>query len=425
MITTRTPSPTDALFATDPQAAAILRDEVERQQETLVLIASENYASEAVLAAQGSVFCNKYAEGYPTKRYYNGCANMDAIEQLVIDRAKALFGCEHVNAQPHAGAQANTAVYQALLEPGDGILSLELNHGGHLTHGMGLNVSGKLYRITHYGVGRETGRIDMDEVARLATEARPRMIVFGASAYPRWFEVERFRAIADSVGAYLLADMAHVMGLIAGGAHPDPTPLCDVVTFTTHKTLRGPRGGMILCREQYAKEIDRAVFPGQQGGPFMHSIAAKAVMLAEAATPAYRRYAADVVANAARMAEVLQQRGYRLCSGGTDNHLMLVDLTAQDITGRDAANALEAAGICVNKNVIPFDERSPFVTSGIRLGTPAITTRGFGREVCGEVAGLMADVLDHLGDESVTERVRARVAALCAAHPLYEGYLPN
>lgn len=411
------------LFATDPAAAEILRAEVARQQNTLILIASENYASPAVLAAQGSVFCNKYAEGYPNKRYYNGCANMDAIESLAIERAKTLFGCEHANVQPHAGAQANTAVYQALLQPGDGILSLELNHGGHLTHGMGLNVSGQLYRITHYGVSPETGRIVMDEVRRLAHETRPKLILFGASAYPRWYEVEAFRAIADEVGALLMADMAHVMGLIAGGAHPDPTPLCDVVTFTTHKTLRGPRGGMILCREPYAKDIDRAVFPGQQGGPFMHNIAAKAVMLAEAATDAFRSYAHAVVANAAALAETLMARGYRLCSGGTDNHLMLVDLRDRDITGRDAANALEAAGICCNKNVIPFDERSPFVTSGIRLGTPAITTRGFGADECVTVGHLIADVLDDLGSEAVRERVRGVVAELCAAHPLYEGYL--
>ncbi len=414
----------DELFATDPEAARILAAEVDRQQHTLVLIASENYASPAVLAAQGSVFCNKYAEGYPGKRYYNGCAQEDAIEQLAIDRAKALFGCEHVNVQPHAGAQANTAVYQALLQPGDGILSLELNHGGHLTHGMKLNVSGQLYEITHYGVGRETGRIDMDEVWSLATEKRPKMIVFGASAYPRHFEVERFRAIADDVGAYLLADMAHVMGLIAGGAHPDPVPFCDVVSFTTHKTLRGPRGGMILCREAYAKDIDRAVFPGQQGGPFMHNVMAKAVMLAEAGTPAYRAYAQAVVANAAALAATLQSRGFKLCSGGTDNHLMLVDLTDQEITGKDAANGLEAAGICVNKNVIPYDEKSPFVTSGIRLGTPAITTRGFTTDDCVKVGSLVADVLENLTSESVRDHVRGEVHDLCAAHPLYEDYLP-
>jgi glycine hydroxymethyltransferase len=410
----------DVLTA-DPDVAAILRAELDRQRNSLVLIASENYASPAILAASGTPFTNKYAEGYPGKRYYNGCAQMDAIEQLCIDRAKALFGCEHVNAQPHAGAQANTAVYQALLKPGDGILSLQLNHGGHLSHGMPLNVSGALYQITHYTVGRESGRIDMDEVDSLAREHQPKLILFGASAYPRHFEMERFRAIADEVGAYLMADMAHVMGLIAGGAHPDAVPFCDVVTFTTHKTMRGPRGGMILCREQYAKDIDRAVFPGQQGGPFMHAIAAKAVMLAEAATPAFKAYAQAVVANAATLAGALQGRGYHLTSGGTDNHLMLVDLRAQDITGRDAANALDAAGICCNKNVIPYDERSPFVTSGIRLGTAAITTRGFSREECVRVANLIADVLDNLGDEGVRARVKGAVRELCAAHPLYVG----
>ncbi|MBI2300098.1 MAG: serine hydroxymethyltransferase [Armatimonadetes bacterium] len=415
----------DRLADTDPAVADLLRSELDRQQHTLILIASENYASPAVLAAQGSIFCNKYAEGYPAKRYYNGCANMDGVEQLAIDRAKALFGCEHVNVQPHAGAQANTAVYQALLQPGDGILSLKLDHGGHLTHGMPLNVSGQMYHITHYGVGRESGRIDMDEVRRLALEVKPRLILFGASAYPRWYEVEAFRAVADEVGALLMADMAHVMGLIAGGSHPDPVPLCDIVTFTTHKTMRGPRGGMILCREEYAKDIDRAVFPGQQGGPFMHSIAAKAVMLAEAVTPQFRAYAQAVVDNAAALAEVLSARGYRLTSGGTDNHLMLVDLTDKGITGRDAAAALEAAGICVNKNVIPFDERSPFVTSGIRVGTPSITTRGFGREECARVGGLIADVLGDLESEGVKARVRAAVAELCAAHPLYADLLED
>ncbi|MCC7495799.1 MAG: serine hydroxymethyltransferase [Fimbriimonadaceae bacterium] len=413
-----------ALFETDPASAAILAAETQRQRETLVLIASENYASPAILAAQGSLFCNKYAEGYPSRRYYNGCQQEDAIEQLAIDRAKELFGCEHVNAQPHAGAQANTAVYQAVLQPGDTILSLELAHGGHLSHGMKLNISGQLYQIVHYGVDRASGRIVMDQVAELAAAHRPKLIVFGASAYPRHFEVERFRAIADSVGALLMADMAHVMGLIAGRAHPDPVPFCDLVTFTTHKTMRGPRGGMILCREALAKDIDRAVFPGQQGGPFMHNIMAKAVMLAEAASPAFRQYAADVVTNAAAMAATLQARGYALCSGGTDNHLLLVDLRPQEITGRDAANALEAAGICVNKNGVPFDERSPMVTSGIRLGSPAITTRGFNVDAATLVANLVADVLDNLDSPTVRDRVRGTVAELCAAHPLYDGYLP-
>ncbi len=413
------------LFKTDPAASEILVRELDRQQSTLVMIASENYASQAVLAAQGSLFANKYAEGYPSKRYYNGTAHMDEAENLCIDRAKALFGCEHVNAQPHAGAQANTAVYQALLQPGDGILSLQLNHGGHLTHGMPLNVSGQLYQIAHYTVGRETGRIDMDEVAQLAAEVKPKLILFGASAYPRHFEVERFRAIADSVGAYLMADMAHVMGLIAGGAHPDPVPFCDVVTFTTHKTLRGPRGGMILCREQYAKDIDRAVFPGQQGGPFMHNIFAKAVMLAEADTDAYRSYAHQVVDNATVLANTLVARGYELTSGGTDNHLMLVDLRKQDITGKDAANALDRAGICCNKNVIPYDERSPFVTSGIRLGTPAITTRGMGPAECQTIGGWIADVLDDVTNEERQRTMRDQVRNLCAQFPLYRGYLDN
>ena len=413
------------LFATDPAAGEILRRELDRQQSTLVMIASENYASQAILAAQGSLFANKYAEGYPGKRYYNGTAYMDEAETLCIERAKALFGCQHVNAQPHAGAQANTAVYQALLKPGDGILSLQLNHGGHLTHGMGLNVSGQLYEITHYTVGRESGRIDMAEVEQLAKECRPKLILFGASAYPRHFEVEQFRAIADQVDAYLMADMAHVMGLIAGGAHPDPVPLCDIVTFTTHKTLRGPRGGMILCREEYGKDIDRAVFPGQQGGPFMHNIFAKAVMLAEADTDSYRSYAHQVVDNATVLANTLVDRGYQLTSGGTDNHLMLVDLRQQDITGKDAANALEAAGICCNKNVIPYDERSPFVTSGIRLGTPAITTRGMGPAECQIIGGWIADVLDDLGNEALQQEVNGKVRELCASFPLYPGYLPS
>ncbi len=411
------------LFATDPTVGQILRNELDRQRNTLVLIASENYASPAVLAASGTPFANKYAEGYPTKRYYNGCGFMDAVEQLTIDRAKALFGCEHVNAQPHAGAQANTAVYQALLKPGDGILSLQLDHGGHLSHGLPLNVSGITYKISHYTVGRESGTIDMEEVASLAREHQPKLILFGASAYPRHFEIQRFRQIADEVGALLMADMAHVMGLIAGGAHPNPVAECDVVTFTTHKTMRGPRGGMILCKEQYAKDIDRAVFPGQQGGPFMHQIAAKAVMLAEADTDAFRQYAAAVVANAAAMADVLQTRGYQLTSGGTDNHLMLVDLRSRDMTGKAAANALEAAGICLNKNVVPYDERSPFQTSGIRLGTAALTTRGFSRDELVVVAGLIADILDDLEGEATAAKVKATVGELCAAHPLYPGYL--
>ena len=412
-----------ALFATDPQVAEAVRGELARQRDTLVLIASENYASPAVLAATGTPFTNKYAEGYPTRRYYNGCGFSDAVEQLAIDRAKALFGAEHVNAQPHAGAQANTAVYQALLQPGDAILSLQLDHGGHLTHGMPLNVSGQLYAIHHYQVGRESGRIDMEQVAELAREHRPKMIVFGASAYPRHFEVELFRAIADEVGAYLLADMAHVMGLIAGGAHPSPVDLCDVVTFTTHKTMRGPRGGMILCREEHAKAIDRAVFPGQQGGPFIHHIAGKAVMLAEAAQPAFAEYAHGVVANAAAMAEVLVGRGFQLVSGGTDNHLMLIDLHNKDLTGRDASNALEAVGICLNRNVVPYDDKSPFVTSGIRLGTAALTTRGFGIAECQRVAGLIADRLEAIDDEAVAAQILGAVAELTAAHPLYEGYL--
>lgn len=405
------------LALSDPESFGIVAREVQREQETLDLIASENYAGPAVRRAQGSVLTNKYAEGYPGKRWYQGCVPSDDAEALAISRAIELFGADHANVQPHCGSSANMAVYFSVLEPGDGILAMSLAHGGHLTHGHKINFSGRLYKVVSYGVSRETERIDFDEVARLAKEHRVKLIVAGASAYSRPLEFDRFREVADSVGAALMVDMAHIAGLVAGGAHQDPVPYAEFVTSTTHKTLRGPRGGLVLCRKDFAQSIDREVFPGLQGGPLMHTILSKAVCFKEAMAPDFKEYAAQTVANARRLADNLASFGFRIVSGGTDNHLLLVDLTPRDITGKDAAASLEKAGIVLNKNCIPFDSRSPFVTSGIRIGTPAVTTRGMKEDQMDIIAGLIKRVLDNMADESVIAGTRKEVSELAAAFP--------
>lgn len=409
----------EELRRTDPEIAEAITRDVERQRYHVNLIASENYASRAVLEALGSVLTNKYAEGYPGKRYYGGCEFVDVAERLAIDRVKALFGAEHANVQPHAGAQANMAAYFAFLRPGDTILAMNLAHGGHLTHGSPVNFSGQLYRIVPYGVDPKTEQIDYDAIARLAREHRPRLIVSGATAYPRTFDFPRLREICDEVGAIMMVDMAHFAGLVAGKVHPDPVPYADVITSTTHKTLRGPRGGLILCRAQYAQQVDKAVFPGTQGGPLMHCIAAKAVCFKEAMTPQFRAYAAAIVENARTLAEELVRRGYRVISGGTDNHLLLVDVRSKGLTGRKAEKALGDAHIIVNKNMIPFDPEKPTVTSGIRIGTPAMTTRGMGPQEMRRIAEWIDVVLGSPDDESVAARVRAEVRELCAAFPIY------
>ncbi|QIA28191.1 serine hydroxymethyltransferase [Thermaerobacter sp. PB12/4term] len=405
------------MAATDPEILRWIREEHRRQRETLELIASENFTSAAVLEAMGSALTNKYAEGYPGRRYYGGCQFVDQVEELARRRACALFGAEHANVQPHSGAQANMAVYFATLEPGDTILGMNLAHGGHLTHGSPVNFSGQLYRVVAYGVHPETERIDYDEVARLAREHRPKLIVVGASAYPRIIDFARFRAIADEVGAKVMVDMAHIAGLVAGGEHPNPVPYAEFVTSTTHKTLRGPRGGFVLCREAEAKVLDKAVFPGMQGGPLMHVIAAKAVCFHEAAQPAFREYARQVVANARALAETLAAEGLRLVSGGTDNHLMLVDLRSLGVTGREAEQVLERVGITVNKNAIPFDPQPPMVTSGIRLGTPALTTRGMREAEMREIGHLIAAALRHRDEPAELDRIADRVRELAAAFP--------
>ncbi len=407
------------LSATDPDIADAIRSEIERQELGLELIASENFVSPAVLEAQGSVLTNKYAEGYPGRRYYGGCEFVDVAESLAIARAKEIFGAEHANVQPHSGAQANMAVYIAMLKPGDTILGMNLAHGGHLTHGHPLNFSGKYFTIVPYGVTEKDERIDYDELERLARERRPKMIVVGASAYPRVFDFPRVRKIADAVGALVMTDMAHVAGLIAAGAHPNPVPDSDFVTTTTHKTLRGPRGGMILCRQSYAKEVDRALFPGVQGGPLMHVIAAKAVCLKEAQSPGFKDYQHQIVKNAKRLASGLSSAGFRLVSGGTDNHLMLVDVFSRGLTGRVAEAALGRAGITVNKNAIPFDKNPPMVASGIRVGTPAVTTRGLKEAEMDQIAAFMTRVLAAPEDEAVAAAVRTDVEALCRKFPLY------
>jgi glycine hydroxymethyltransferase len=406
------------LKGTDPEIYEAIEGEKKREREQIILIASENYASKAVLEAQGSLLTNKYAEGLPGKRYYGGCEFVDVAESLAISRAKALFGVDHVNVQPHSGTQANMAVYLAVLKPGDVILSMSLAHGGHLSHGHPVNFSGNLYRPVFYGVRRETGRIDYDEVARLADEHRPRIIVTGASAYPRIFDFKRLREIADRSGALLMADIAHIAGLVAAGIHPSPVPYAEFVTTTTQKTLRGPRGGMVMCKAEYAKAIDKAVFPGLQGGPLMHVIAAKAVAFKEALTPEFKVYQQQIVANAQALAEGLLRRGFRLISGGTDNHLMLADLSNRNVTGKEAEAALDRAGITVNKNAIPFDEKPPAVASGIRLGTPCVTTRGMKEPEMEIIAEGIDRVTAHSNDDAVIRETRIRMKALCKKFPL-------
>jgi len=407
------------LAQADPEVYDAIQHELERQHSHLELIASENFTSEAILEAAGSVFTNKYAEGYPGKRYYGGCEFVDVVENLARERAKKLFGAEHANVQPHSGSQANQAAYAAVCSPGDTIMGLNLAHGGHLTHGHPLNFSGKTYHVVPYNVRREDERIDYDEVERLAHEHKPKLIVAGGSAYPRIIDFPRFRKIADSVGALFLVDMAHFSGLVAAGLHPNPCETADIVTSTTHKTLRGPRSGMILSKQQYAAAIDKVVFPGIQGGPLVHIIAAKAVCLREAMTPEFVAYQKQVVSNARVLAETLAANGFRVVSGGTDNHLMLVDVFSKGVRGRDAEQALDSAAITVNKNAIPFDVNPPLNPSGIRLGSPAVTTRGFGEAEMREVGMLIAEVLQKISDDAALARVRQKVAALAARFPLY------
>ena len=411
----------DTLKQSDPEIAKELDLELNRQRTKLELIASENIVSKAVMEAQGSVLTNKYAEGYPGKRYYGGCEYVDVVEQLAIDRAKKLFGAEYAHVQPHSGAQANMAVFFALLTPGDTVMGMNLTDGGHLTHGSPVNMSGKYFKIVPYGVDKETERIDYDALEKQAEECKPKMIVAGASAYARIIDFPRLAEIAHKVGAYLMVDIAHIAGLVAAGLHPSPVPYADVVTTTTHKTLRGPRGGMILCKDaEFGKQFNKAVFPGIQGGPLMHVIAAKAVALGEALRPEFKEYAAQTIKNAKALAETLQQDGFRIVSGGTDNHLMLVDLTSKDITGKEAQTVLDEVNITSNRNTIPFEPRSPFVTSGIRLGSPALTTRGFKEDDMREVGNIIALVLNDPTNEEKKEEARRRVAALCAKYPLYE-----
>ena len=410
---------TAGLADVDPEIAGLLGRELERQRGQIELIASENFTWPAVLEAVGSVPTNKYAEGYPGRRYYGGCEVVDEIEEAAIERAKAVFGGDHANVQPHAGAQTNMAVYAAVLQPGDTILALRLDHGGHLTHGLKVNFSGKLYDVAHYGVSRETMRVDYDEVLRLAREHRPRLIVCGGSAYPRAIEAERYREIADEVGALLLCDMAHFAGLVAAGLHPNPVPHCDFVTSTTHKTLAGPRSGFIICREEHAQAVDRAVFPYMQGGPLVHVIAAKAACFRVAATEAFRDYQRQVRANADVLAETLLERGLDVLTGGTDTHLLQLDLRASEWTGKDAQERLESIGVTTNRNTVPFDERPPMVASGVRLGTPAATMRGFDEDAFREVGEIIAATLDAGAD---LDSLRDRVTALCDEHPLYPGF---
>jgi glycine hydroxymethyltransferase len=403
----------------DPEVAQAIEAELSRQQNKLELIASENFVSRAVLEAQGSILTNKYAEGYPGKRYYGGCENVDVIEQLAIDRAKALFGVEHVNVQPHSGAQANTAVYFAFLKPGDTILGMNLAHGGHLTHGSPVNISGKYFNFVPYGVDAATYRIDYDQVRTLALNHHPKMIVAGASAYPRIIDFARLGEIAREVGALFMVDMAHIAGLVAAGLHPSPVPHADIVTTTTHKTLRGPRGGLILCREELGKAVDKAVFPGIQGGPLMHIVAAKAVALKEAMSEEFRLYQEQILKNARALAAKLSEQGFKLVSGGTDNHLMLVDVRNQGLTGKEAEKLLDEIGVTVNKNTIPFDTASPFVTSGIRIGTPAVTSRGMTEAAMNTIGEIIGIVLTNPNDGAAKARAKAMVAELCRQYPLY------
>ena len=409
----------EKLAVCDPEIAAAMGEELGRQRNKIELIASENFVSPAVMEAMGSVLTNKYAEGYPGHRYYGGCEYVDKVETLAIERAKKLFGADHANVQPHSGANANTAVYFAFLQPGDTIMGMNLSQGGHLSHGSPVNISGKYYKVVPYGVTHETERIDYDEFERIAKEAQPKLIVAGASAYPRVIDFERMANIAHSVGAIFMVDMAHIAGLVAAGLHPSPVPYADIVTTTTHKTLRGPRGGLILCKEQYAKQIDKAIFPGVQGGPLMHVIAAKAVAFGEALKPEFKDYAKQIIANCKALAEGLLAEGFRLVSGGTDNHLILVDVRGQKMTGKTAEHLLDEVGVTCNKNTIPFDPESPFVTSGIRLGTAAVTTRGFKEDDMKEVAAIIGLVLNNADDEAKHAEAAKRVAALCAKYHMY------
>ncbi|MFH2044552.1 MAG: serine hydroxymethyltransferase [Pseudomonadota bacterium] len=404
---------------TDPEIAKVIACEFERQNNTLELIASENIASRAVMAVQGSILTNKYAEGYPDKRFYGGCENVDVAEKLALERVKKLFGASYANVQPHSGSQANMAVYFALLEPGDTVLGMNLAHGGHLTHGSPASFSGRFFNFVHYGVGRRTGTIDYNEVSQLALKNKPKMIVAGASAYPRTIDFKAFAEIAESVGAYLMVDMAHIAGLVAAGEHPSPVPYADIITATTHKTLRGPRGGLILAKTQFGEKLNKEIFPGIQGGPLMHTIAAKAVCFKEALSESFVLYQISVVKNAKKMANVLMDEGINLVSGGTDNHMMLVDLRNLKITGKDAENILGRAGITVNKNSIPFDTQSPFVTSGIRIGTPSLTTRGMKEVEMETIAKLIADLLKKQNDESLIKLTAEKVQKLCEAFPIY------
>lgn len=414
---------TSELALRDPDIYAAIQRETERQEYNLELIASENVVSEAVLEAQGSVLTNKYAEGYPGKRYYGGCEYVDVVEQLAIDRAKQLFGAEHVNVQPHSGAQANMAAYFSQLHPGDTILSMNLSHGGHLTHGSPVNFSGKFFKVIPYGVRESDQRIDYDEVVDLARKHRPKMIVAGHSAYPRQIDAAQFRRAADEVGALVMVDIAHFAGLVAAGLHPSPVPYAELVTTTNHKTLRGPRGGMILCKAGLAKSVDSSVFPGNQGGPLMHVIAAKAVALKEALTPEFKVYQQQIVTNAKALAAGLQQRGFRLVSGGTDNHLMLLDLRDTELTGKVAQETLDRARITVNKNAIPFDQRSPFVTSGVRIGTPAVTSRGMKEKEMAVIADFIARALQKVGDQQALMTIGDEVRDFCRTFPIYKGRL--
>ncbi len=417
------PTIVSSLKDVDPEVYKMIARELYRQHRNIELIASENFTSMAVLEAQGSVLTNKYAEGYPRARWYGGCEHVDGVEDLARERAKQLFGADHANVQPHSGTQANMAVYMAAINPGDTVLAMDLACGGHLSHGLSHNFSGMFYKIVSYGVSPKTETIDYDEVADLALRHKPRMILAGASAYPRIIDFKRFREIADSVGAYLFVDMAHIAGLVAAGLHPSPVPYAEFVTTTTHKTLRGPRGGMILCRQEFAKKIDSIVFPGTQGGPLMHVIAGKAVALKEALGPEFKKYQQRIVANAKALADELAQRGLRIVSGGTDNHLLLVDLTSKDLSGKEAAAMLDAARITVNKNLIPFDKRSPFQTSGLRLGTPAATTRGMGLREMRQIAGIIVEVISARGQEEAVAAAAKKVEALIKKFPLYQPLL--
>jgi glycine hydroxymethyltransferase len=408
------------LEKTDPEIADAIKAELARQQGQLEMIASENFASKAVLAALANPMQNKYAEGYPKKRYYGGCEYVDVAEELARERLKLLFGAEHANVQPHSGTQANITAYLAFIKPGDRIMGMSLSHGGHLSHGHPVNFSGMYFDVVHYEVDRETKMLDYDAIEKQVLSEKPKIFVAGASAYPRFWDFERLRAICDKVGAFLMVDIAHIAGLIAAGVHPSPVPYADVVTSTTHKTLRGPRGGFILCPEKYAKEVDKLNFPGTQGGPFMHVIAAKAVCFKEAMSKEFKQYQAQVVANAKKLASVLMDKGFEVVSGGTDNHLFLLDLSGKDLTGKAAEKALEKAGITVNKNTVPFDEKSPFVTSGVRIGTPALTTRGMKEAEMEEIGGFIVRVLENIEDETVIGEVRTAAAALAARFPLYE-----